>query len=180
MEVEGLRTAHVIKALDVTPPQTVMSRETYEEYLCLPVLQEADDVPYMSSKPGAYSDDHAWFSPRLEFVSLLPNSVCETETFPKDGECLFTTVWETKADFFLLDQITASSCSTVPAPGMLQRAFPARLQTFPHPSSILCAKSTTSVDATPRASTTPRATLALALTPSLYTVQTSSTFSTAH
>jgi hypothetical protein len=127
MNVEGLRTAHEIKALDVNPPQAVMSRETYEEYLCLPVLQEAYDVPYMSSKPGAYSDDHAWFSPRLELTGLLPDSVCESETFPMDGKCLFTTVCETKADFFLLDQITASSCSTVPAPGTVQGAIPAKL-----------------------------------------------------
>lgn len=70
MEVKGLRTASVIKVVDANPPHAVMSREDYEEYLCLPVLQDADDVPYMSSKPGAYSDDHAWFSPRLEFACL--------------------------------------------------------------------------------------------------------------
>lgn len=86
MEVEGLRTASVIKVVDANPPQAVMSRETYEEILRLPRLQEPNDVPYILSKPGAYSDDHAWFSECLELPGLVPNSVCKTETFPKDGE----------------------------------------------------------------------------------------------
>ena len=171
MKVEGLCTARVIKAIDVNPPQTVMSRETYEEFLRRPHLQKPDNIPYTLSKPGAYPNDHAWFPARLELPGLAPDSVCETETFPKDGECPFKTVCETRADFYptRLDQ---SSCSTVPAPGTVQRATPTKLQTFPHSPSIICAKSTTRVDAAPRASTTPRATLTVALTPSLRTVQT--------
>jgi hypothetical protein len=83
MEVEGLRTASVITAVDANPPQAVMSRETYEEILRLPRLQEPDDVPYTLSKPGAYSDGHAWFSECLELPGLVPKSVCKTEAFPK-------------------------------------------------------------------------------------------------
>jgi hypothetical protein len=82
MDVEGLRTAHEIKALDVNPPQAVMSCETYEEILRLPRLQEPDDVPYTLSKPGAYSDGHAWFSECLELPGLVPKSVCKTVSDP--------------------------------------------------------------------------------------------------
>jgi hypothetical protein len=102
------------------------------------------------------------------FLVWFPNQYARRRPFPKP----LATFCESQANSFLLVQITVFSCSIVPAPGTVQRATPTKLQTFPHPPSIICAESTTSVDAAPRVSTNPRATLALALTPSLRTVQT--------